>query len=101
MIGIQLRKIVLLSLILSISIIPIICTIMEDGEDIGGFTRFSRSRTLLEGDEDGGRGASEDGAKCKQRTCTLHATCRALGLGLGCGSCGPNDYCIEEPEGIY
>ncbi|EGG02839.1 uncharacterized protein MELLADRAFT_124254 [Melampsora larici-populina 98AG31] len=90
MIGIQLRKMVLLSLILSISIVPMMCKFVEDAEDIQGFTRFSRSRTELEEDTDSSR---NERALCAYQACSpgKHATCKAV----GCGSCDATGMCTD------
>ncbi|EGG11748.1 uncharacterized protein MELLADRAFT_124258 [Melampsora larici-populina 98AG31] len=92
MIGIQLRKMVLLSLILSISIIPMMCEMVEEAEDIAGFSRVSKSRSSLEEDEDSWR--SSEGSQCAAQSCTFHPTCSRK----GCGDCGGMGYCLESGQ---
>ncbi|KAH9807596.1 secreted protein [Melampsora americana] len=85
MIGIQLRNMMLLSLILSISIIPTICAIVEDAEEVAGFSRIRPLSTELEDDDQ--RPYHESG--CAAIACsglTGAAICAAHGCFLGCGS---------------
>ncbi|EGG06689.1 uncharacterized protein MELLADRAFT_124256 [Melampsora larici-populina 98AG31] len=87
MIGVQLRKMVLISLISSISIIPMMCEIVEDSEDIAGFSRFSKPRTSLEDDDQMQR--SEPSTSCYNFFCTWTSTC----IDIGCSGCAPTGRC--------
>nr|ACD49707.1 avirulence protein AvrP4 [Melampsora lini] len=90
MMGTQLREIVLLSLILSISIVPMMCEFLEDVRDIQGFSRKSGSK--LEEESDRSRNKHEE-ADCESITCALNAAC-----GSTCGDC---DFllgtCLKKP----
>nr|ABB96262.1 AvrP4-WA [Melampsora lini]ACD49702.1 avirulence protein AvrP4 [Melampsora lini] len=84
MMGIPLRKIVLLSLIFSISIIPMMCEFLEDARDIQGFSRKSGSK--LEEESDSSRDRQEKQAeaqKCTDISCTSNAQCARQ----RCGDC--------------
>nr|ACD49706.1 avirulence protein AvrP4 [Melampsora lini] len=82
MMGTQLRKIVLLSLILSISIVPMMCEFLEDARDIQGLSR--KSGTKLEEDSDSSRNrqGNAESEKC-MRPCLTNQDCSSV----GCGSC--------------
>ncbi|EGF97311.1 uncharacterized protein MELLADRAFT_124252 [Melampsora larici-populina 98AG31] len=95
MIGIQLRKMVLLSLILSISIVPMMCEFVEDAEDIQGFTRFSRSRSQFEEEANGLRNNREDdpeATRCAGITCILDGRCTKE----SCGGCNNDNFCNKK-----
>ncbi|EGG08804.1 uncharacterized protein MELLADRAFT_124264 [Melampsora larici-populina 98AG31] len=89
MIGIQ-RKIVLLCLILSISMIPMMCEIVEDAEGAVEFSMCRKSRTSLEQD-DGGRNARGEEDFCTSYSCETSVKCEMA----GCGICGSNNYCLN------
>ncbi|EGG03524.1 uncharacterized protein MELLADRAFT_124260 [Melampsora larici-populina 98AG31] len=90
MIGIQLKEIVLLSLILNILIIPMMCEMVEHSEDITGFSRSRKSRTSLEV-EDGDDRQRHEYATCSSVSCNLSSTC--TNHSLKCSDCGLDGYC--------
>ncbi|EGG07373.1 uncharacterized protein MELLADRAFT_124270 [Melampsora larici-populina 98AG31] len=85
MFGTQLRNIILVCLISTISIVPTMCKIAEDGEELMGFSRIRPSTSEL-GADDGWRNSESGCAAIACSGITGTAKCYAHGCFLGCGS---------------
>ncbi|EGG11725.1 uncharacterized protein MELLADRAFT_124268 [Melampsora larici-populina 98AG31] len=86
--GVHFRGIILLSLVLSVTIIPIMCELLDDTErlEVMGFSDGDRLRARLQEDDNG---PASERHSCSSRPCEDHDSCLHSGCDRGCeaGTC--------------